>query len=140
MQNLDRLACLTGSLAKYVRLGADGGRLLPLGIGALPLSLNWLNQRPNGLTSAREQAGPLEKHEPTTSVSCTQIRCRHASRYMRCCYMYDDETMPGQQQTSRRLFRTWSPTHVMPTTTYACGIARRLSVDRGPQWRCYRMQ
>jgi hypothetical protein len=32
-------------------------------------------------------------------------------------FEYDANVMPGQQQASRQLGRTWSPTHVMPTTT-----------------------
>jgi hypothetical protein len=78
-----------GRLMPSVRLFADGGRLLPLGIvAALPLQLS---QRPNGIDFCLRHTPTLKKHQLTTSVSCSQIRYRRASQHMRCSFMYDDD-------------------------------------------------
>jgi hypothetical protein len=70
-----------------IRLVADGGRLLPLGIvAALPPG-----QRPNVIDFCSRHAEPEKHNIPTTSGSCSHTRYRHASRHMRCSSMYDDE-------------------------------------------------
>jgi len=127
-----------------VRLVADGGRLLPLGIvAALPLQLS---QRPNGIDFCLRHTPTLKKHQLTTSVSCSQIRYLRVSQHMRCSSMYDDDdgdaqgsSRPGHPPTSCRppppgLLCTAALLGDFPTIEKPNGVAIACSLQTRQYW------